>query len=321
MLFYETAAPRRTTIPETTRPARPSLMIRRATLFSPAKINLHLTVAGKRPDGFHEIVSLVAPLDFGDTIDLAVNDEAPGISLTSDEPQVPQGAENIAVRAAAAFMEKTGSSKGVSIVLQKKTPMGAGLGGGSSNAATVLTGLNELHEFPLSDGELNTLAADLGSDCPLFLAGRPCVVRGRGEIVEPANDALCKRFARQRVLLFKPDFSINTGWAYEKLAGSRLSIPTARQARKQIDTWIQSDDGLESVLFNNFEEVVFHKFVALPEVIKRLNAEQSVKGGLLSGSGSACFVLLREGESPERAVEIVRETLGETAFCQPASLA
>lgn len=291
------------------------------TVSSPAKVNLYLAVAGRRPDGFHDLVSLVAPLKFGDEIELTIDTGSTDIVLNCDDPAVPEGPDNLAVRAAQAFRDATGIADGVSMTLTKRIPMGAGLGGGSSNAAAVLRGLNTLHDSPLSDLELSTVSAGLGSDCPLFLAGGPCVIRGRGEIVEPVRESVRERLKGQPVFVFKPDFSINTGWAYQTLAASRKVTPTTQWAEKRFNEWLRVDTDIGDLLFNSFEEIVFNKFVALPVIMERLTAEPSVIGRLLSGSGSACFALLDPANSPTELENIVRECLGESAFCQLTALA
>lgn len=291
------------------------------TVSSPAKVNLYLAVAGKRPDGFHDLVSLVAPVKFGDEIKLTIGGDFTGVALSCDDPAVPEGTDNIAVRAARAFREATGTSDGVSIALTKRIPMGAGLGGGSSNAAAVLRGLNELYDSPLSQTELSSLAAGLGSDCPLFLAGGPCVIRGRGEIVEPVDELIGERLKGLPVFIFKPDFSINTGWAYNRLASTRTVTPAKEWAKIRLHNWLREGTAVEDLLFNSFEEVVFKKFVSLPVIMERLTAEPSVTGRLLSGSGSACFVILDPANSPTELENIVRDCLGESAFCQLTALA
>lgn len=283
-------------------------------VFSPAKINIFLAVTGRRPDGFHDLVSLVAPVTFGDTLWLREEEASGGITLTCDDPSVPTGADNLAVRAAEAWRREVGSARAIHIHLAKRIPMGAGLGGGSSNAAAVLRGLNSLCGHPLDPSALARLAAGLGSDCPLFLAGAPCVMRGRGERLEALPDAARRRLTGRRLLIFKPDFSISTPWAYGRLVASGgAAYAPASEAEARLGAWVGGDGPAERVLFNSFESVAFAKFQALPVLAERLRAFSCVDDVLMSGSGSACFALVKPGADPAPARVAVREALGACA--------
>jgi 4-diphosphocytidyl-2-C-methyl-D-erythritol kinase len=151
------------------------------TIHAPAKINLFLALAPRRADGFHPVETIYQAVasDFTDTIELTTQDA--GISLTSDASEVPTDATNLCWRAAALLLDKTGVKRGVQINLRKRIPVGAGLGGGSSDAAAVLAGLNELWQLSLSPVALAAYAAELGSDVPFFLSGGTAIGRGRGE--------------------------------------------------------------------------------------------------------------------------------------------
>ncbi|BET66458.1 4-(cytidine 5'-diphospho)-2-C-methyl-D-erythritol kinase [Opitutales bacterium ASA1] len=285
------------------------------TLSSPAKINLFLAVTGRRPDGFHDLVSLVAPVQVGDTIRVTVCDRTGGTDLRCSDPSLPSGADNLAYRAVDAFRAATGFDRAVEVELEKQLPSGAGLGGGSSNASTVLRGLNTLAGDVLDEGALRDVAAGIGSDCPLFLAGGPCIVRGRGERLEVLSEAVAARLRGVRVLLFKPDFGIGTPWAYSRLAADpgRCYL-AAQEAEARLAAWIAGGVRLSELLFNSFESVIFAKFVALPVLVEILQKQAGVEGVLLSGSGSACFAILDERVDAERLVAIVRETLGRSAW-------
>jgi len=282
-------------------------------VFSPAKINLFLAVTGRRADGFHDLVSLVAPLTFGDTVTLHVGGSDGPVTLACDDPAVPTGADNLAVRAAEAWRRETGSARAIHIELSKRIPMGAGLGGGSSNAAAVLRGLNTLHGRPLDDLVLARLAAALGSDCPLFLADGPCVMRGRGERIEVLPEAARRRLTGRPLVLFKPDFPISTPWAYGRLVaagGTAYTMPADAEAR--LGAWIAGEAPAGGVLFNTFERVAFAKFQALPVLLDRLRAQPCVDGVLMSGSGSACFAMVIPGGDSGRLCAIVRDAFGDT---------
>src|SRR5437016_1877906 len=145
-------------------------MSERISIFAPAKINLFLAITGQRPDGFHNLVSVAAPLDFGDILEF---EPADGFMLTCDDAAVPTDGTNLVLKAATAFASaaelKGHPVKGTKILLKKRIPMGAGLGGGSSDAVATLRALNRLTSHPLAAETLTTIAAQLGSDCPLFL--------------------------------------------------------------------------------------------------------------------------------------------------------
>ncbi len=309
----------------------------RVTIFSPAKINLYLAVTGRRADGYHDLISVAAPLEFGDelvaegrectvpacwdaSLFTAANPvsvptvvgrsvcpgQSPGkgagsqFSLECDHPEVPLDDSNLIFKAARAFAAATGWEDRVAFRLTKRIPPGAGLGGGSSNAVAALRALNRLSGGLLSEPKLAEVAAELGSDCALFLHNRPVVMRGRGERIEALPEAAGKRLRGQRVLLFKPGFGISTPWAYQRMVASssakgtedRRSVymPEA-EAEERLAAWIGGRAPAGGLLFNNLEGVAFEKFIALPVLLGKLQSEFGV-AGRMSGSGSACFALL-----------------------------
>jgi 4-diphosphocytidyl-2-C-methyl-D-erythritol kinase len=284
------------------------------SIFSPAKLNLFLAVTGRRADGYHDLVSVAAPVEFGDTlrIEAGVGGE---FVLECDDAAVPAGEENLVLRAAGLFAEKTGWTGGAKFFLEKRIPMGAGLGGGSSNAVAALRGLNSLAGEPLGGAELAAVAARLGSDCALFLPGGPVVMRGRGERIEALAAETAARLRGQRVLIFKPGFSISTPWAYAQLAadGKRNYRP-ATEAEAQLAAWLgDAKAPVESLLFNSFERPAFWKFPALPVLLDGLGKEFGLSARL-SGSGSACFALLPAGTAREAVQSRIREAWGATAW-------
>jgi 4-diphosphocytidyl-2-C-methyl-D-erythritol kinase len=291
------------------------------TIFSPAKINLFLAVTGRRSDGFHDLVSVVAPLAFGDTLRLTRTRGVGDVRLNCEHPAVPAGPDNLAVRAAEAFRAASGIRDGVTIELVKRTPLGAGLGGGSSNAVAVLRGLNVIHGEPLSLEKLHDLAATLGSDCPLFLVGGVCVIRGRGERIQQLAPPMRKRFAAVRVLLFKPDFGVATPWAYARLVATENAYIPAADAESRMTAWFASHDRVATLLLNNFEPVVFRKFVALPVLMDELRSWDGVDGVLLSGSGSAGFAVLHASADAGELTQMIRTRLGANAFVQETTVA
>ena len=185
-------------------------------LSAPAKINLSFRIKGRRADGFHEIETLMAPISLADRITIERAGDDGEIRFSCDDPSLPAGDDNLVVRAAKLFRQRAGITSGITIALEKKIPHGAGLGGGSSDAASILLGLNELFDAGLDQTELLELAAQLGSDVPFFVVRSAAVCRGRGEIVTPISLG-----TKLHLVLLKPDFGVPTPWAYSKWKASR----------------------------------------------------------------------------------------------------
>lgn len=288
-------------------------------LLAPAKLNLFLAVTGRRADGYHDLLSLVVCLDFGDGLRV---EPAEALSLTCDDPELPADETNLAMKAARAFAGESGAAADVRIHLHKVIPTGAGLGGGSSDAATVLQELNRLAppERRLDAARLAAVAARVGSDCPLFLAGgRPVILRGRGEQVVSVPDEAASRLRGRRVLVFKPGFGVSTPWAYGQLAaGAPGTYLPAGDAEQRLGAWL-GDPGapVEQLLFNSFESVVNRKFVALPVLGRELRERFGLEPRL-SGSGSASFAFVPEGCDVAAVAATIREAWGASAFVQEA---
>lgn len=283
------------------------------SLFSPAKVNLFLSINGLRSDGFHDLTSLVAPLNFGDDIQLSFENNQSNDILEGDLGQSPKTQENLIFRAITYFRKKVPALPPVKCILQKRIPTGAGLGGGSSNAAMTLKGLNYLMNNPFSISELMTMASDLGSDCALFFVNGPSIMEGRGECITPISKT--PLLQSLRLLLFKPEFSIPTSWVYTqmKAAGDSLYNKTPDIL---ISSWLERH---EMTLFNNLEKPVFTKYVALPTMINELR-ERFESHCLMSGSGSACFMLLKENDDVVDIISAIREAWGQDTFIQETSL-
>jgi 4-diphosphocytidyl-2-C-methyl-D-erythritol kinase len=259
---------------------------------APAKINLSLRVLGKRKDGFHEIETLIAPISLADRID--IERQSRWIDFSCDDPTVPSGDENLVVRAVKAFLERTKISGGAKIKLQKQIPHGAGLGGGSSDAAATLRALNEIFETKLSREELAKLGSTIGSDVPFFLFESAAICKGRGEIVSPTK--LKKKLS---ILLLKPAFSVSSAWAYSRWQNSK-EIPG-------ISYQPQNFHGQDFV--NDLERPVFEKFVFLAQLKTWLLKQAEVGAALMSGSGSTVFAVLRENADVDLLAKRAREEL------------
>ena len=268
-------------------------------LYAPAKINLSLEIKGRREDGFHEIETLMVPLSLADRLMIERANEKEGIDFSCDDAALPPGEDNLVVRAARLFQERTKISGGLKISLEKKIPHGAGLGGGSSDAATTLLGLNELFETRLAEKDLMELAAQLGSDVPFFVAQAAAICRGRGEIVNPV-----KLPVALRLLLMKPDFGVPTPSAYARWKDSR-ELPG-------VDYAPQEFSGVRFT--NDLERPVFEKFILLAHLKTWLREQSEVGAALLSGSGSTVFAVLRDGANAEELEVRVRENVDATVW-------
>lgn len=280
------------------------------TVFSPAKINLYLRILGKRADGYHELETLMLPLDFGDEITLRPRSD--GLTLECDNPNLPTDDSNLALRAAKRLAEQCGVKRGAAIALTKRTPLAAGLGGGSSNAASVLLGLRQLWGLEANDSILHELAAGMGSDINFFMAGGAALCRGRGEQIEPVP---CKLSAS--VLLVNPGFGISTKWAYESWAKAAVaSRLTASLPQVSLLLRALAEDDLAAVsrcLFNSLEAPSVRKFPVL-ELIKDAMRDDGASGALMSGSGATVFGLFADPKTAEESALRVREQFGPGLF-------
>ena len=267
---------------------------------APAKINLSLTIKGKRPDGFHEIETLMVPLTLADMLTLEEAQE-PGIAFTCSEPSLPCDDSNLVVRAARRFFETLGRQAAVRIHLEKHVPHGAGLGGGSSDAAATLSGLNGMLGSPLPPETVAALAAELGSDVPFFLARAAAVCRGRGEQVEPVDFPQLLP-----LLLIKPAFGVPTPWAYKQWKDS-LEIPGIPY-EAQVFPW--------GTLVNDLERPVFEKHLFLATLKRWLLAQPETVGAMMSGSGSTSFAVLRDEAAGSALEARVKAEFGEVWTCR-----
>lgn len=258
---------------------------------APAKVNLVLRVLGKREDGFHAIETLMAPVSLADVLEIELGGD--GLEFSCSDKTLPLDGSNLVCRAVEVFRKRTGFDGGVRVHLEKRIPHGAGLGGGSSDAAAVLRGVNGLVGAGLEVSDLEELAAGLGSDVPFFVRGVPAWCRGRGEIVEPIGDEL----PGAELLLVKPPFPVPTAWAYA--AWARGGFPATSGGR------------LGSIgVMNDLEGPVFSKYLVLPVLKEWLGGHEGVAAAMMSGSGSTMIAFLNDGAAGLE--ERVRVEFGET---------
>lgn len=263
---------------------------------APAKVNLSLRVLGKRADGFHEIESLFVPISLADELRIEPAEE---FAFACRKPGVPVDESNLVVQAARLFAARTKTEARVHIELVKRIPHGAGLGGGSSDAAATLRALDEIFQTRLSTRELAALAAELGSDVPFFIHRSAAVCRGRGELVTPQvfNERL-------PLLLFKPPFSVPTPWAY-RCWREAMDIPGVSLAAPAFP-WGE--------LVNDLERPVFEKYLFLAALKQWLREQPEVAGALMSGSGSTVFAVLRAPETAPALAQKAAAEFGETLW-------
>jgi 4-diphosphocytidyl-2-C-methyl-D-erythritol kinase len=243
-------------------------------LFPPAKINLGLHVLGKRPDGYHALDSVLLPIPWYDVLEILPADtfsfRVSGLPVEGDTSQ------NLVVKAYELMREKF-ELPPVYIHLRKEIPMGAGLGGGSSDATSTLLGLNTLFELGLAVSELEALAAQLGSDCPFFVTPEPKHITGRGEYLSPVDVELKEKYIK---VVF-PQIHISTHDAFQGVTPYERELTTAQLIREPLATWQEN-------LRNDFETSLFPRFPLLEKIKQQLISE-GAQYASLTGSGSALY--------------------------------
>jgi len=263
------------------------------SLSAAAKLNLHLSVIGRRPDGYHLLNMIMIKLSLADQINL-IRRNGHGINLTIQGADLPRGRDNLIVKAAEDFYKATGIEPGVEISLVKNIPVAAGLGGGSSDAAAMLKGLNELHGSLLNQDELFKLGLALGADVPFFLfSGSTALVEGIGERISPGPDLPTSHF-----LLVNPGWPLATAWVY-----NNFKLELTIKPKKLIPSSLnESSFTINRVLHNDLESVVLPQY---PEVekIKSLLVAEGASGALMSGSGPTVFGVFNRKHDAEQARE------------------
>ena len=266
---------------------------------SPCKVNLLLNILGRRVDGFHELETVMHPVQYCDRLEFTC--KGSGVSLTCDVPELPADSSNLVYRAATAFLDRAKIASGVAIHLEKRIPVAAGLGGGSGNAAITLAGLNDLFGGPLTLDVLHELAAKLGSDIAFFLQAKPALATGRGEKITELQFFPALKDAY--FLLVYPGFGVSTPWAYKNLARFPAALNgTPGRAARLMQLFTKGD--LRSAaceFYNSLEVPVLRKFPLLA-LIQEFLREQGAPAVLMSGSGSTTFAIL-ESEAAARDSE------------------
>jgi 4-diphosphocytidyl-2-C-methyl-D-erythritol kinase len=279
---------------------------------APAKINLRLKVVGKRADGYHLLDTIMVPVSLYDEIEIRKSRMAPThektgdalIKITCDNPAVPAGEENLAYRAAQLILKNRRRMPAVHIHIRKSIPLGAGLGGASTDAAATLVGLNRLLKLRLSLSKLEKMALSLGADVPFFIRARPARARGVGE-------RLSRLGALPRIwsVIIYPGFPVSTAWVYRNLA-AKLTKPIANTS---IATSLKSFDQLSSLLENDLENVTLNRYPEIG-VLKQKLLREGAPRVLMSGSGSSVFGIFASKQAALTAFERLRKEEGARAF-------
>ncbi|NOZ60644.1 MAG: 4-(cytidine 5'-diphospho)-2-C-methyl-D-erythritol kinase [Calditrichaeota bacterium] len=255
-----------------------------------AKINIGLSVTSRRPDGYHEIETIFQQIDLFDEIILQA--ARPGQTLIETEhPSVPTGERNICYRAVENLREAAGLNFGVKIVIRKNVPIGAGLGGGSSDAAAMIVGTNKLFQLTLSDARQREIARGLGADVPFFLLGGAALAKGIGDELQPIK--LPNKFFG---VLIYPNVEISTSWVYKNF---NFSLTKTKKIIKLASLY-KNVERYREFFQNDLEKVVFDKYPELAN-LKRLLYQKGAYFASMSGSGSSIFGLFKDFSAAENA--------------------
>jgi len=258
-----------------------------------AKINIGLKIISKRPDGYHDLETIFQQIDLCDTIKLSIR-KSNDIVIKSDNKNIPLDENNICHKAALLFRAASGLDFGLTIHIQKEIPTGAGLGGGSSNAAAVLLGLEKLMAYKLPEKRLNRIARDLGADVPFFLVGGTAYAEGIGDKIKTVRP-----FPDFFAVLVYPNIEISSAWAYKNFNFNLTKTKKIIKLSRIIQNRICFSD-LKDYVENDFEKIVFAKYPELLK-IKELLYRKGAFLAMMSGSGSTIFGLFTGSEKAEAA--------------------
>lgn len=269
-------------------------------LSCPAKINLFLHVTGRRPNGYHDLYTLMCGVSLCDTIELMFN--VPQISVQCNHPEVPEDDSNLAHRAARIFFERMPADRrntrmGVEISITKNIPVAGGLGGGSSNAAAVLMGLNRHYGHPFTQPQMMEMGLTIGADVPFFILGKPAVATGIGEVLSPVWG-----LPPFYVLLVNPGFHVSTAFVYKNL---NLGLTNNSKINKESSFRVLKPD-LVRCLYNDLETVTAVRYPEIRMITKVLLAN-GADGALMTGSGPTVFGLFDTRDSAQSAMDALSE--------------
>ena len=281
--------------------------------FSPAKINLFLAYTHERINGLHKLVSLVSPIDFGDTLTISQNKTLKQDKLFCTNPALPTDQSNLVLKASQLFKEKAKIDLSFEFHLDKKIPIEAGLGGGSSNATSTLIGLNQILNSPLNKKDLFEITAQLGSDCSLFLENQLVIIRDCGETVQQVSNETANKLINQKIVLIKPDFAVSTAWACHQLMNNPKYYVSPEDAEQRLQHFLKHLNKWPEHFFNNFQPLIFKHFKILNDLESKLLSDFE-RRLCLSGSGSACFIPVPDALDLSQLVKVIKTYLGKNIF-------
>lgn len=280
-------------------------------ILSPAKINLFLHITGKRIDGYHDLYTLMTCLDFGDILEFDFTGSC--VSVSCDDPHVPEDGENLVHRAATLFFDELSRKQpswkakpGVRVAIYKKIPVGAGLGGGSSNAATTLMTLNRHFNFLFTPGELMAMGLLLGADVPFFIHGGPAFARGVGEKL-----MACEPLLPYHVVVFFPGFSASTPMVYQN-----VNLALTKQKKTNNNALLNNGEkgrllDVKGLLYNDLEEAACRVYPDMKKVREMMTGFLP-DGLLMTGSGSSFFALFSDPSRAENVYGLLSEKIMAT---------
>jgi 4-diphosphocytidyl-2-C-methyl-D-erythritol kinase len=263
------------------------IMVKALRLKSPAKVNLRLEILRRREDGYHELRTILQKISFCDTLSVSLKKEK-GISISTDHPRLPIGRGNLVYRAAQMILKKSEYKGGLHIDIRKEIPLGAGLGGGSSNAATTLKALDQLLEIGLPTKELMKMGLGIGADVPFFFLDGAAIAAGIGERLKKIE------LPDLSYVLINPNFEVSTRWAYQNF------ILTKRHFHFNLQGFVKTPEGISRLLWNDLEGVVSHKYPQI-EGMKKMLLSVGALGALMTGSGPTVFGLFSGKREAEKA--------------------
>jgi len=275
-------------------------MTKALRLKSPAKLNLRLEILRRREDGYHELRTVLQKISLNDTLSVSLKNEK-GISITTDHPDLPLGRRNLVYRAAQMILKKSEYRGGLHIDIRKEIPLGAGLGGGSSNAASTLKALNQLLEIGLPTKELMEIGLGIGADVPFFFLEGSAIGSGIGERLKKIE------LPGLWYVLIYPNFEVSTRWAYQNF------ILTKRQFRFKFHKFLETPEGISHILMNDLEEVVSKEYPQI-EVMKKMLYSAGALGSLMTGSGPTVFGIFSEKGDASKAYQEVRRRVRDKGW-------
>jgi len=274
-------------------------------ILAPAKVNLYLRVVGKRRDGYHLIDSLMVPVSLYDEIEITKPRTTKSVlTVTCDDPIVPVGKKNLAYKAAALVLDRASVSEPVHIHIRKKIPVGGGLGGGSSDAAATMLGLNQLLGLGVTKRSMLELAIQLGADVPFFVHGRPAIARGIGERLK-----LLTSVPKLWIIILYPGFPVSTRWAYQSLKFKLTKVIKNTKLNLHLDDYGE----LARLLVNDLEGVTIRRYPRIAHLKERLLQEGATEA-LMSGSGSSVFGIFAAEKRAKKAFRCLQPEEQVRAF-------